>query len=228
MPLAQEMRDRARARRKTMVRNAVGMSLAALIVGGCLWLGVWATRTNPEVPEEVVDAPVPVEKQKKSPGDLPSLITRVELSVIRIDVQKADGKSIGSGFIVNREGIAVTNFHVIQGAQRVSAVLHDGTELNVAGVLAADDERDIAILQIDSQRKLKELVLSAELPLKGESVMAVGAPKGLSFSVTDGLVSAVRRGRDLGELGGPQVGTWIQTSTPISPGNSGGPLVNRN
>jgi S1-C subfamily serine protease len=56
-------------------------------------------------------------------------------------------------------------------------------------------------------------------------VIAIGAPKGLSFTVTDGIVSAVRSGSELAEFGGPNIGTWVQTSAPISSGNSGGPLL---
>src|SRR5690606_33504714 len=77
------------------------------------------------------------------------------------------------------------------------------------------------------------LAIAPTLPRKGDRVVALGAPKGLSFSVTEGMISGVRKGsdlvRDLGVQSGLEddlPGTWIQTTTPISPGNSGGPLVN--
>ena len=163
---------------------------------------------------------------QKSERDLASLVTAIEPAVIRIDVDTDDGKAIGSGFIVGADGIAVTNFHVIEGAKHATATFRNDAKLEVTGVLGVNKELDIAILKINSPGKTEFISLAMSPPRKGESVVAFGAPKGLSFSVTDGIVSAVRPGSELVEFGGSGKGTWIQTSAPISSGNSGGPLVN--
>ena len=90
-------------------------------------------------------------------------------------------------------------------------------------------EKDIAILRVSIEgRDVSPLVMAKDLPRKGEATVAFGSPQGLSFSASDGIVAAVRTPSDMSHLGIDlrlNV-TWVQTTTPISPGNSGGPLVN--
>ena len=156
---------------------------------------------------------------------LADLIEKVEPSVVRIDVVKGDGRGIGSGYVVVEDGLVATNCHVIAGAHDATAVFKNGDTAKVLGTLLIDENRDIAILKIDKQ-SLPALPLADALPRQGDSVTAFGAPVGLSFSASDGIVSAVRQGGELAEAE-KLPGTWIQTTAPISPGNSGGPLVNR-
>ncbi|NOY41070.1 MAG: trypsin-like serine protease [Planctomycetes bacterium] len=156
---------------------------------------------------------------------LTDLIKQVEPSVVRIDVDGKHGESIGSGFVVDSTGIVVTNHHVIAGASSAEVSFQNKKTAKVLGTLYLDKSRDIAVLKIDGNA-YSALRLAGELPLKGASVTAFGAPVGLSFSATEGIVSAVREIEELKEYTSKMAGTWIQTSTPISPGNSGGPLVN--
>lgn len=172
------------------------------------------------------DAPALDTEIRRTVRDDSSLYASAEPAVIRIDVRTSRGNAIGSGFIVSSDGIAVTNFHVIEGAESAKATFHDGSTAEVAGTFYVDEDRDIAILKISAPRKLHFVPLSSETARKGERVIAIGTPNGLSFSVTEGIVSAVRLGSELSEFGLNVPGTWIQTSTPISPGNSGGPLIN--
>jgi S1-C subfamily serine protease len=159
--------------------------------------------------------------------DLPDLIAKVKPSVVRIDVKGADGGGIGSGFVVDADGIVVTNHHVIAGAQEAVAVFSNNETAKVLGTYMLDKKRDIAILQID-KKGLAVLKLAEKVPREGESVIACGAPRGLSFSSTNGIISAIRSGKEFNEfVGEEKPGTWLQTDTPISPGNSGGPLINR-
>ena len=106
-----------------------------------------------------------------------------------------------------------------------TAVFKNGITAKVLGTLFIDENRDIAILKIDKQSPPR-VPLADAVPRQGDSVTAFGAPVGLSFSASDGIVSAVRPGGELSEAE-KMPGTWIQTTAPISPGNSGGPLVNR-
>lgn len=156
---------------------------------------------------------------------LADLIEKIEPSVVRIDVVKGDGRGVGSGYVVEADGTVVTNCHVIAGTHEATAVFKNGDSAKVLGTLFIDQNRDIAILKIDKQ-SLPTVPLADALPRQGDSVTAFGAPVGLSFSASDGIVSAIRKGQELAE-GETLPGTWIQTTAPISPGNSGGPLVNR-
>jgi S1-C subfamily serine protease len=153
---------------------------------------------------------------------LPDVIARVKLSVVRIEASLADGSgSLGSGFIVDEDGVIATNFHVVRGASRATATFSDGTKVPVTGYLEIFQEGDLALLQIRIDgRRLSPLQLETVLPRQGERVFAYGSPEGLDGTATDGIVSAIRTDNPAGTL------TLVQTSTPISHGNSGGPLCN--
>ena len=157
---------------------------------------------------------------------LADLIEKVEPSCVRLDVTTPDGKAIGSGFIVQNSDWVVTNHHVVAGAKQASVTLVDGTKIEVEGFLAYGVQRDVAVVKLKSDSKRKPLQLADKLPRKGDDVVAIGAPQGLSFTATQGIVSAIRDGKELAEFGNDAIGTWLQTSTPISPGSSGGPLLN--
>lgn len=167
-------------------------------------------------------------KQATEVKGLEQLIPTIEPAVVRLDVSAREGSAIGSGFVIDDTGIVVTNNHVVEGATSAKAAFADGTSVAVIGILAADPKRDIAILKIQgTEKKFPSLKLWKGSPPKGLAVVAFGAPKGLSFSASEGIVSAVRSGKELADFGIPVDGAWIQTTTPISPGNSGGPLVAR-
>lgn len=160
--------------------------------------------------------------------ELPDLITLVEPSVVRINTVAPDGAGQGSGFVVDLQGTVVTNYHVMEGATRAQVEFADGTTAQVTGYRYLLSEKDIAIITIDlPPDKLKPLPVAEVLPQKGISVAAFGAPLGLSFTASDGIVSALRKPDDMLENLNAQVqGDWVQTTAPVSPGNSGGPLVN--
>lgn len=162
-------------------------------------------------------------KEKLSLADL---IEQAEPSCVRLDMTLRKGKSIGSGFVVNKKGWIVTNYHVVAGAVTGAATFADGTKAPIEGYLAHDERRDVAVVKIKTNRALVPLTLSKTLPRKGETAIAISAPQGLSFTATEGMISAIRKGSELKAFGTEADGTWLQTSTPISPGSSGGPLFN--
>lgn len=124
-------------------------------------------------------------------------------------------------------GTVVTNYHVIEGATTADVVFHDGSTARVLGYVAVAPEKDLAILRVDCPAaKLHPIPIAAVLPKKGERVAAFGNPLGLSKTVSEGIVSAIRDPEDLKALGFSLSVTSIQTTAPLSPGNSGGPLVN--
>jgi S1-C subfamily serine protease len=155
------------------------------------------------------------------------MIERCEKSVVRIEVDGNRGGGLGSGFIVRADGMLVTNVHVMAGARAATAIFPDGSSFKVTGIYSLDSARDICVAQIDATG-LPELPLASGLPRKGESVAALGSPQGLSFSATRGIISAIRSGDELArDIGRNSLqGTWIQVDAALSPGNSGGPLIN--
>jgi serine protease Do len=130
-------------------------------------------------------------------------------------------RGVGSGFIVDGDGTILTNYHVIDGAQKLSVTLDDGKSYE-AKVIGRDQKSDIAVIKIEAGRSLPAAPLGDSDQLEvGEWVMAIGKPFGLDQTVTSGIVSA--KGRNIGQ--GPY-DNFIQTDASINPGNSGGPLLN--
>ncbi len=129
---------------------------------------------------------------------------------------------VGSGVIVAPDGYALTNHHVIDGAERIEAVLHDGAVAQ-ARIVGADPDTDLALLQIDGAGHAAAALGDSDALRVGELAIAIGNPLGLQATVTAGVVSAVRR--TLRGAGGRLIEDIIQTDAAINPGNSGGALV---
>ena len=130
----------------------------------------------------------------------------------------------GSGVIVSSEGYIITNHHVIEGAERMTVRLTDGTEFD-ATLVGTDEKTDIAVIRIHPEgKRLTVAVLGASYDLVvGEDVIAIGNPLGaMGGSVTEGMISATARPIKVGG----HVMTLLQTSAPVNPGNSGGGLFN--
>ena len=136
-------------------------------------------------------------------------------SVALIEVFNESGERLGtaSGFVASDNGAVITNYHVIRGAYSASAHFPDGSTRSVEGVIGHDPYRDVAVVKV-SDVGAKPLTLGdSEHVQVGDKVIAIGSPLALQNTVSDGLVSGIRNG-------------VIQTSTPISPGSSGGPFFN--
>jgi S1-C subfamily serine protease len=132
----------------------------------------------------------------------------------------------GSGFIWDTDGHIVTNFHVIEGARKVTVTLGDQHTFD-ATIVGTEPRRDIAVLHIDApNEKLHPIPHTAKPPALevGEKVLAIGNPFGLDNTLTAGIVSAL--GRQVEGVGGVTIRDMIQTDAAINPGNSGGPLLN--
>jgi serine protease Do len=129
--------------------------------------------------------------------------------------------SLGTGFIIDASGLAVTNNHVVENAEEIRVTMSDGKEYE-AKVLGRDPKTDLALIQIQTKKNLPYLTLGDPDEVKiGDWVVAIGNPFGLEHTVTAGILSA--RGRVIGA--GPY-DDFLQTDASINPGNSGGPLLN--
>ncbi|MCA9523655.1 MAG: trypsin-like peptidase domain-containing protein [Myxococcales bacterium] len=162
------------------------------------------TVTRPQVPDETNDDAPP------APDDPPRNTPR---------------RGLGTGFIINRYGMILTNYHVIEDATSVVVRLADNSRYP-AKILGSDPKTDVALLQIQPSVKLTIAPLgSSKELLIGEWVMSIGNPFGLSHTVTAGIVSAKGR-RRIQPGKRPIFSNFIQTDASINPGNSGGPLIN--
>ncbi|MGB2221874.1 DegQ family serine endoprotease [Neptunomonas phycophila] len=129
-------------------------------------------------------------------------------------------QSLGSGFIISKDGYILTNHHVVKGADQVLVRLNDRRELE-AVVVGSDERSDVALLKIDANDlPVVKIGDSSELE-QGEWVIAIGSPFGFDHTVTSGIVSATGRA-----LENETYVPFIQTDVAINPGNSGGPLFN--
>ncbi len=141
----------------------------------------------------------------------------------RLDITQIT-KDTGSGFIWDKQGHVVTNYHVIQGADAAQVVLSDQSRWP-GHLVGADPDQDIAVLSIDApaaQLEPFELGDSKSLEV-GQAVFAIGNPFGLDQSLTTGIVSAL--GRQMESVNGRTIHNVIQTDAAINPGSSGGPLL---
>jgi S1-C subfamily serine protease len=183
-----------------MRRNLLTPCRSALM----LFLPILALQANAQNREETV----------------PEIVKNSLDAVVLIVIADSTGKdtALGSGFMVSSDGQIVTNYHVIRGAHSAIAKLANGALFLVDGVLGVDVDNDLAVLKV-SGKDLPFLKLADSGTLQiGEHVVAIGSPLGLQNTVSDGIVSGI-----------PEVAPnrkLIQTTTPVSSGNSGGPLLN--
>jgi len=138
-------------------------------------------------------------------------------SVLTLLVEKKDGThSQGSAFLAMDQGLAVTAWHVVEGAKRVVAKFATEEEFEVSGIVDKDEKRDLAIIRVKVYgRPLMQMV--GDDPAVGSRAYVISSPRGLEYSISDGLVSQVRTSEGIKEY---------QFTCPASPGSSGGPLVN--
>lgn len=129
---------------------------------------------------------------------------------------------LGTGFFIDSIGTGITNYHVLQGANSATVYLHDGSHYEILYIQGEDKNHDIIRFVVSKPEtdhsKIKFLSIATKQPILGEEVFTIGNPKGLSFSVSNGIISSVRNDKDFGEI--------IQTTAPISKGCSGSPLLN--
>ena len=131
-------------------------------------------------------------------------------------------QSEGSGFIVRPDGYIFTNFHVVDGAEKVTVKLKDGREL-VGHVAGTDEKTDIAVVKVDASNLPVVQLADSDAVRVGQFAFAIGAPFKLDYTFTFGVISGKGRNKLL-ETGGYNISDYLQTDTSINPGNSGGPL----
>jgi len=142
----------------------------------------------------------------------------IENSVKAVVTIKTDVAQ-GTGFIIQGQGYIVTNAHILVGGQTIESVTYEKEKIPTT-FIGYNGELDIALLKIEGNYEFLELGDSDKIQV-GEKVIAIGNPLGLQFSVSEGIVSAVHR------TGPSGLEVYIQTDAALNPGNSGGPLINK-
>ena len=136
-------------------------------------------------------------------------------SVVEIRTEAEGGGAVGSGFFCDKNGTVITNYHVIEGFAKAKVYLLTGEEYEVKSVKGYDIKKDIAVLETDCKDSIP-LQFSTAGTLTGDKVYTIGSSLGMTSTLSEGIVSCALR-EICGQL-------YIQTTAPISPGNSGGPL----
>ncbi|MCI8817533.1 MAG: PDZ domain-containing protein [Oscillibacter sp.] len=174
------------------------------------------------------EASLEVSREPGEPLTAQEVYRRLNPSVVTVNCQAGDGLySVGTGVIFSEDGYIITNYHVIRGGKSCFVTLDTGAVLDVLYV-AGDEESDLAVLKIsDEVLDLREPLSVApfgdsELLVVGDPVYAIGSPRRLQGTLTNGIISAINR--DI-EVEGRTM-TLLQTNAALNSGNSGGPLIN--
>ena len=200
-----------------------------LLLAALLWAGSARARAAPDSFADLVDTLLPVvvnistTQVVESPGGSQEFeeFFREFFERRGEPPQRRRESSLGSGFIIDSSGYIVTNHHVIEGADEITVLLHDGSSLE-AEVIGSDEKTDLAILKVSNGGPLPAAQWGDSDETRiGDWVIAIGNPFGLGGTVTAGIVSA--RERDI--KAGPY-DDFIQTDAAINRGNSGGPMFN--
>jgi S1-C subfamily serine protease len=139
-------------------------------------------------------------------------------------LMESPSEGAGSGIVIDKQGHVLTNFHVVEGAQEIQAVLYDGSSHD-ASLVGVDPVTDVAVLRVEAPAELLAPVqFGSSNDLKvGQKVFAIGNPFGLERTLTTGIISSLNR--SLPTRAGRTIKSIIQTDAAINPGNSGGPLL---
>ena len=198
------------------MRRAAMLVAAALVAGGC------ALTDDETAVTTTVTTPAEAPSGQQLTVDIPETVEDVAPSVVTVFVEGAQGEGSGSGVIWDEEGRIVTNNHVVEGGGEVEVAFANGTRLD-AQVLGTDERTDLAVVDVDRD-DLPAASFAEGLPRVGELAIAIGSPLALANTVSAGIVSALHRDLPSGGTT-PALIDLIQTDAAISPGNSGGALV---
>jgi serine protease Do len=210
-------------------------ALAVASLGPALAQGRSGPPSVAPVAEKLVDAVVNISTKQTLKGaegaPLPKVPKNAPFEEFFDDFfDKKGGKSAdrkvtaqGSGFVIDgKEGLIVTNNHVVDGADEITISFADGTKLTVDKVLGKDAKTDLALLKVTPKRPLAQVAFGSSSKMKvGDWVMAIGNPFGLGGSVSVGIISAKQR-----DINSGPYDDFLQTDAAINKGNSGGPLFN--
>ncbi|MEV4921945.1 S1C family serine protease [Streptomyces roseoverticillatus] len=216
----------------------VAMVLAATLVAGGIGggIGYWAASRDDSGSSTTVSSSGDPKTESRTPGSVADIAGKALPSVVTIEAQSGGGEGgTGTGFVYDKQGHILTNNHVVasaaQGGGKLMATFSDGKQYD-AEVVGRAQGYDVAVIKLKnpSGAKLNPIPLgNSDKAAVGDATIAIGAPFGLSGTVTTGIVSAKKRpvaSSDGGGMGKASYMSALQTDASINPGNSGGPLLN--
>ncbi len=227
-----------RRRGSGVVLAVLGAGLLGGLVGGAGGAALEHQRqpaalTSSSAPGPVLPTAAPIPTTQPA-GSVPSIAARLLPSVVTINVDGSGESGTGSGVIIRSDGYILTNNHVVAPAAsggKLTVTYYKKTENVPAQIVGRDPKTDLAVVKVNASNLPAAALGSSSKLVVGETVVAVGAPLGLSSTVTSGIVSALDRDVDVPDSsaqasGGGLIIGAIQTDAAINPGNSGGALVN--
>lgn len=240
----------------SMRTTTIGLGLLLIIGSGVAWWNISNSQTQtPALAQAQAQAQAPNQTQTQAQNfdqnraflenerNTIDVVQRTGEGVVYVAVrstaQNAGGfdffgfpsqprEGTGSGFVLDQEGLILTNNHVIQGADQITVKFHNDPKNYPAKVVGTAEPLDLALIKVQAPKdKLKPMPLADSDQVRvGQKAIAIGNPFGLEFTVTEGIISAIRRNPGaVGDASG-LVPSVIQTDAAINPGNSGGPLLN--
>ena len=234
MQARRELRTQANGSQKSKITKPLILALAAVVVLLCAWIFA-SGRFSHSVPSSTpvsgtgtttdsTPASTAIKPSPTSPPPPQKLTTaqiagRATPSVVVVENFNEDGEKAqqGSGYVFSGDGIVITNYHVIRGAKSLNVKVPGREPYRVDSILGYEIDHDVAAVQVSGASLPALSTETIEEPKVGDRVVAIGAPLGLESTVSEGIVSAIR---DAGTI------HIIQRTASISPGSSGGPLLN--
>src|ERR1700719_2649964 len=215
--------------------------LTLAIAGGFFYFTTWRSnsRASASHPASLLSHPTDVEITEAAPGEALDDEEQNNISVYRKNIPSVVNvtsramtydffyglvpqEGQGSGFVIDKEGHILTNYHVIAEARQVEVTMHNRKKYK-ATVVGTDPPHDLAVIQIKAPDLIPSIIGDSKNLQVGQKVYAIGNPFGLAGTMTRGIVSSIRPVR---EPNGATIDEAIQTDAAINPGNSGGPLMN--
>ncbi len=232
-PMGPPQAARAPRRGARLVAAAMALAVVSGGIGG--GVGVALDHQSPAVLTSLGSPTTQAQPVAATPGSVAQVAAKVLPSVVQIQVIMGNQGGEGSGVVLSRDGLILTNNHVVEsasgaGSGAITVTLNDGTSAS-ASIVGRDPSADIAVIKMANQSTLTPIAIGSSTNLAvGQNVVAVGSPLGLAGTVTSGIISALNRPVSTGGAGSGQSSVLdaIQTDAAINPGNSGGALVNMN
>ncbi len=201
---------------------SIGLTIAIIGGGGFLIYRVDKTIKNSNVYAQSTLGSIPNQSQEKDKPEFKQIIRDTQKKVVLIEVENEEESGLGSGFLYNDKGDIITNAHVVEGAKKIRIKTSD-TSIYPGKVIGMSIEKDVAVIRVKALAGKEPLKINIDKKAEiGDPVIAFGNPHGLENTVTNGIISGIDRDLTIGETKYRGV---YQTSVPIAPGNSGGPLV---
>src|SRR6266702_576494 len=200
----------------------------AIIFGVGLFAGLEyagsSTSSTATTTKSVVTTPTTASSGSTIEALQEAAIAKIEPAVVELDVTTTQGEQIGSGVIIDTKGDIVTNYHIVNGEESITAVLYNGSKVQ-AQLVGTNTADDLAVVRIQpfANMTVTQIGDSSRLVV-GQEVLAIGNPLGITETATKGIVSALNR--SVTESNGTTISNAIQTDAAVNPGNSGGALIN--